>query len=127
MHSSLMYTLLYCRDVSFPGSLLCSGFAVSDVNWYYWNTLSDINTYVRNDDCAITRQLRTIILRTLLRTFSNRSIYCSRLWHIYTKTAMCGFSSNPAVIKGPISHVILLCQSCLYWSHSPLCTLPEFT
>ncbi len=57
---------------------------------------------VRNDDYDITRQLRSIILRTiiLLRTFSTCSIevklhlfqsycinlYCSHLWHIYTKT-----------------------------------------
>ena len=57
---------------------------------------------VRNDDYDITRQLRSIILRTniLLRTFSRCSIevklhlfqsycinlYCSHLWHIYTKT-----------------------------------------
>ena len=58
--------------------------------------------HVRNDDYDITRQFRSIILRTniLLRTFSRCSIevklhlfqsyctnlYCSHLWHIYTKT-----------------------------------------
>ena len=58
--------------------------------------------HVRNDDYDITRQLRSIILRTnmLLRTFSRCSIevklhlfqsyctnlYCSHVWHIYTKT-----------------------------------------
>ena len=60
--------------------------------------------HVRNDDYDITRQLRSIILRTniLLRTFSKCSIevklhlfqsyctnlYCSHLWHIYTKTQL---------------------------------------
>ena len=60
--------------------------------------------HVRNDDYDITRQLRSIILRTniLLRTFSRCSIevmlhlfqsfctnlYCSHLWHIYTKAQL---------------------------------------
>ena len=60
--------------------------------------------HVRNDDYDITRQLRSIILRTniLLRTFSECSIevklhlfqsyctilYCSHLWYIYTKTQL---------------------------------------
>ena len=60
--------------------------------------------HVRNDDYDITRQLRSIILRTniLLRTFSKCSIEdklhlfqsyctnlnCSHLWHIYTKTQL---------------------------------------
>ncbi len=60
--------------------------------------------HVRNGDYDITRQLRSIILRTniLLRTFSRCSnevklrlfqsyctnLYCSHLWHIHTKTQL---------------------------------------
>ena len=62
--------------------------------------------HVRNDDYDITRQLRSIILRTniLLRTFSgcstevklhlfqsyctNLGLYCSHLLHIYIKTQL---------------------------------------
>ena len=60
--------------------------------------------HVRNYDYDMTRQLRSIILRTnvLLGTFSRSSIkdklhlfqsyctnlYCSHLWHIYTKTQL---------------------------------------
>ena len=60
--------------------------------------------HVRNVDYDITRQLRSIILRTniLLRTFSKCStevklhlfqsccpnLYCSHVWHIFTKTQL---------------------------------------
>ena len=60
--------------------------------------------HIRNDDYDITRQLRSIILRTnmLLRTFSRCSnevklhlfqscctnLYWSHLWYIYTKTQL---------------------------------------